>query len=253
MSLAALQAGFQAYILRSRDEPGTILDHLEGGFGIGRERRAGIYHHAYRARLREALGSVFERTWAYLGDGEFDAAAARFIEAHPPVTRNLRDYGPEFPASLRESLPDDPEVAELATMDWNLHAAFDAPDCPRLDPASLGDLREEDWASARFALHPGVSLAVFDWNVLPIWHAIDQGATPPPAARLPRPTGHLFWRSALASRFRSLDEAEFTALRDLAAGAPFARVCEATTPGEAGEWLRTWLADELFTGLSTGT
>ena len=57
---------------------------------------------------------------------------------------------------------------------------------------------------------------------------------------------HLFWRSRLASRFRSLDEAEFAAIRDLAAGTPFAAVCERVPPEQAGAWLRGWIAEELL-------
>jgi hypothetical protein len=249
MTLARLQTDLQAYILASPDDPGRVLAFLHGGSGIGRERRAGIYHGAYRARLREALESVFERTWAYVGDEEFAAATARYIEAHPSTFRNLRDYGADFPASLREAMPADPEVAELATMDWNLHTAFDAPDRPPLDPADLAQLDEDAWARARLVLHPGVSMAVFEWNVLHVWHALDQAATPPPASRLERPAGHLFWRSGLATRFRSLDDAEFHALRDIAAGETFAAVCERASLEQAGAWLRTWIRDELLTGI----
>ena len=35
-------------------------------------------------------------------------------------------------------------------------------------------LGEEEWASARFVFHPGMSIAVFEWNTLEIWHALDQ-------------------------------------------------------------------------------
>ncbi|MDH5264424.1 MAG: DUF2063 domain-containing protein, partial [Betaproteobacteria bacterium] len=121
------------------------------------------------------------------------------------------------------------------------------------DLADLAQLDEEDWAGARLAIHPSVSMAVFDWNVLPVWHALDQGEAPPPAQRLERPTAHLFWRSGLASRFRSLDFAEFEALRDLAAGIPFAAVCERVSPDQAGAWLRAWAGDELLTGVFAGS
>jgi hypothetical protein len=252
VSLARLQAGFQAYILASPDDPGPVLSRLQDGPGMPRARRAAIYHHAYRARLQEALGSVFERTWAYVGDEEFAAAGARYIESNPPATRNLRDYGAGFPASLREAMPADPEAAELATMDWNLHVAFDSPDDSRLDPADLARLGEADWMVARLAFHRGVSMAVFEWNVLEVWHALDQGRIPPPARRMERPVGHLFWRSGLASRFRSLDDAEFDALRALAAGSSFASVCERTAPEQAGAWLRAWIRDELLTGVYRG-
>lgn len=246
MKLAETQDCLQTYLLGAGADRAGMLSRLKVGYGIPRELRLDIYHHAYRARLQEALGSVFERTWAYVGDDDFAVACTRYIETHPSIWRNLRDYGADFPAALRESMPDDPEVAELAAMDWNLHCAFDAPNVALLDHAALAALNDDDWVSARFVFHPSVSIAVFEWNVLEVWHALDQEKTPPPASRLARPTGHLFWRRELASRFRSLADAEYAALRDLAAGTPFATVCERSTPEQAGAWLRDWIHEEVL-------
>lgn len=249
MRLDALQALLQYRILDSSGVHGDVLAIAAGGGGISRERRLAIYRNAYRMRLEEALQSVFERTWAYAGDDAFAAAAARYVEAHPSTSRNLRDYGAEFPASLSLAMPADPEVAELATMDWNLHRAFDAPDSTPLVPADLSGLDADDWASARLEFHPGVSMAVFEWNAAHLWHALDEGVTPPRPCRLERPAGHLFWRGGLASRFRSVDDAEYGALRDLAAGVTFAAICARTTPEQAGTWLRSWMQDELLVGV----
>jgi len=253
VKLAQIQEQLQAYLLGNASNRGAILPRLKDGHGISRERRLAIYHHAYRARLREALGTVFERTWTYLGDEDFAAAAARYIEAHPSSRPNLRDYGALFPASLRESMPEDPEVAELAVMDWSLHVAFDAPDAPVLGHAGLTALCEADWADAWFELHPSVSLAVFEWNVLEMWHVLDHEGAPPAPRRLAKPAANVFWRSAMASRFRSLDEAEHGALADLLAGVPFAAVCERVPPEQAGTWLRSWIADELLCKVHTKT
>lgn len=252
MKLAQIQEQLQAYLLGDASNRDAIVPNLQDGHGISRERRLGIYRDAYRARLQEALGTVYERTWTYLGDKDFAAAAARYIESHPSSRPNLRDYGALFPTSLREGMPEDPEVAELAVMDWNLHVAFDAPDAPVLGHAGLAALCEADWAEAWFELHPSVSLAVFEWNVLEMWHALDHEGAPPAPRRLVQPTASVFWRSALASRFRSLGEAEYRALADLAAGVPFAAVCERVAPEQAGEWLRLWIADELLGRVHSG-
>lgn len=252
MTLAMTQDRLQAYLLGDGAAREGMLPRLANGYGIPRELRLDIYHNAYRARLREALETVFERTWAYIGDDEFAKASARHVETKPSTWRNLRDYGANFPATLREIMPGDPEVAELATMDWNLHIAFDAPNASLLGHSTLAALDDRDWESARFDFHPGVSMAVFEWNVLEVWHALDRENPPPPVRRLERPTGHLFWRRDLASRFRSLDDAEFAALRDLAAGASFATVCERVAPETAGAWLRDWIAEELLSRVSIG-
>lgn len=255
LSLGEIQARLKDYILAAGDDPAPLLPLLAGGHGLSGERRLGIYHNAYRARLAEALEAVYERTWAYLGDQEFHALTAGYIEASPSSVANLRDYGDSFPAYVAGQQPDDPEAGELAAMDWALHIAFDAPDAPSLAPAALGELGEDDWAVAGFALQPGLSLATFAWNVAEIWHAIDQGGAPPPAARLAEPTGHVFWRREQRSHFRSLSPAEYRMLASLRQGAGFAACCEqlsAEFPDlaeQAGPWLFGWVSDGMLSAI----
>lgn len=263
--LAALQTRIQSYVLGDAADMQPVLPLLRAR-STGKEAGPGtacrglqIYHSAYRSRLRDALGAVFERTWAYLGDDEFDTLCARHIEADHSTWRNLRDYGSAFPAMLHQALPDDAEAAELATMDWRLHLAFDAPDATQLTPAQLSALSEADWERARLILHPSVSLAVFEWNVLDVWHALDQGLQPPAVRRLPAPIAHLFWRSEHRARFRTLTPGEHAALRGIGDGMCFGDVCECVAREHAdadfgeliGSWLGRWVADELLSACRT--
>lgn len=249
-TLAQIQQSLQDYLLGPREALGAVLPRLGAGPGIGPEQRLDIYHSAYRARLQEALTTVYERTAAYLGDEAFAALCLRQIEAHPSVWRNLRDYGADFAATIRAASPGDAEAAELAVLEWSLHVAFDAPDVALLDVRAVAALAESDWIGARLVFHPSVSTALLEWNAVELWHAVGANDTSVAARRLPQPTGHLFWRSELSSRFRSLDDTEFAALRDLLAGAPFAAVCERVSPEHAAGWLSTWLNDGLLTGVS---
>ncbi len=255
LSLAEIQGRLKDYVLTAENDPVPVLPLLAGDYGLPGEQRLGIYHNAYRARLTEALEAVFERTWAYLGDQEFYELSAGYIEASPSAVTNLRDYGSTFPDYLVDHQPDDPEVAELATMDWNLHIAFDAPDAATLTPLALGELGEDDWAVAGFAFQPGLSLAHFGWNVAEIWHAIDQGEVPPPATPLAEPVAHAFWRQAQRSSFRSLSPAEYRMLASLHQGAGFAESCEqlsadfADLAEQAGPWLYRWVMDGMLSAI----
>jgi hypothetical protein len=124
----------------------------------------------------------------------------------------------------------------------------------------LATINEAQWASLGFVFHPSVSLARFEWNVLEIWHALDQEQAPPLAARLDSPIAHLFWRSDQRSYFRTLDAEEYTALEGLMDGQTFARMCEhiaESHPNTAidasiGTWLARWLADELLSEIEPG-
>jgi hypothetical protein len=259
LSLADTQHRLKDYLLDASNDQTAVLPLIAAGYGLPREKRLDIYHNAYRARLIEALETVYERTWSYLGDQSFYDLTSRFIEENPSSERNLRNYGADFPAFLRQALPEDPEVGELADMDWHLHIAFDAPDAPCLAAAALGDLSEADWECAGFRFQPGLSLAVYAWNTVEIWHAIDQGQVPPAARRLEQRLAHVFWRQAQKSNFRSLQPPEHLMLDALLRGKSFAETCEQLNTEHpaaaelAGPWLYRWLSDEMISEITLST
>ncbi len=251
--LSEIQARLQASVLDDAGEFDDVLGLLGRAAG-GREPARGmsVYHGAYRARLREVLATVFERCWAYVGDADFERLCARHVADCPSRDPNLRAYGSAFPALVRRVLPAYPEAAEVAIMDWNLHAAFDAADAPLLDPASLASLSERDWQVARLAFQPSVAVAVFDWNAREIWQSIDRGETPPAAGRLATPEPYLFWRRAKRGHFRSMEVAEHAVLARLLQGAGFAEVCgwlassHPERENAVGAWLACWLDEGVL-------
>lgn len=255
VSLAATQARLKRYLLDATNDTAPVLPLLDDRFGLAPQGRLDIYHSAYRARLREALGVVFERTWAYVGDDEFVREATNYIEQTPSHSPNLRDYGKTFADFLGDSLPEDPEVAELARMDWLLHEAFDAPDRPCLHPDALTALSDADWESAGFVFSPGLALTVFTCNTIEVWRALDQQQTPPPARTLPKPLACAFWRKDEQSNFRSLHPVEHRLLGMLIAGAGFAASCASVAEDDAeaaaliGPCLQRWLIDGMISAI----
>src|SRR5271168_673386 len=138
MRILQIQRALSAYLV---DEPTDVMQYVGGDAVPG----LAVYHHAYRAQLVECLRDTFERVWAWLGDDAFDTAARRYIGARPPRSWTLSDYGVDFAEKLSELYDNDPEVAELAALDWNLRRAFDGYDAAPLDPADLADV---DWDRA---------------------------------------------------------------------------------------------------------
>jgi hypothetical protein len=246
--LERLQAGFAAGIL------GTgrgILEDLRPG------ARFDIYREAYRARLADALADTYGHTARYLGEDGFRELALQYIEMHVPSASSIRWYGDTFTDWLRGAHPLDPDVAELAALDWALRAAFDSADAEPLEAGALARLRPEDWEHVGFRLHPSFRMLEMGLNTVAVWQALDAGQVPPASAALGAGTVLAVWRKDLQPHFRTLDEGEDLALRSLQEGGTFAGVCARLAAGReaqeaaalAARWLRRWVDDVLLAGL----
>lgn len=254
-TLSALQVDFHDHLLNL---PNNIQLEVVDGGSIGVDHRLHIYHNAYRVRLLETLQDAFEKTWSYLGDDAFESAALAFIEKTPPHHRNLRWYGEDFPQWLATRFPNDGDIAELATIDWQLRHAFDAPDAPPLHVADLANLSTGDWDKIGFGLTPSLCVTPVRYNTVSIWHALDRDEVPPPARSLTDASWLLIWRKGWQPHFRTIQEAEFVALSSLIKGDSFTQMCgrlnellpELDTAMLAAQMLSTWLTDELVVALT---
>lgn len=255
MNLRAVQTAFHDHLL---NQPSDIAQQVVDGGRIGVDLRLHIYHNAYRMRLVECLQDSFEKTWTYLGDSAFEAAALSFIEATPPSLRSLRWYGDAFPAWLAERFPDDGDIAELAAIDWQLRRAFDGPDADPIPPAGLAGLAEDDWETVGFRFVPTLHLLPIRYNTVAIWHALDEEQAPSVVVPLPEPAWLLIWRIGWQPHFRTVGAVEQAALSQLLEGASFAAVCASLSrqfsdeeaAAVAGESLGIWLHDEMIAGLT---
>ncbi len=270
-SLATLQADFQHYVLSDIAGAGrpqadgavaaaavdadsgevrpAIAAAVREQFGLDAMARLAIYHNAYRARLREALGEAYDKTWSYLGDELFAELADGYLQAHPSSFRNLRWYGAEFAAHLARALPEHPCVAELARLEWALGLAFDAADTPAVAAADVAGLAPQAWEEITFRLHPSTCLLTMAWNTVALWQALGAGREPPEAVAAALPVAWLVWRHAQQPHFRSLDAGEALALRRIGRGDSFGAVCAAAGAEQlaalAGQ-LQHWLAQEVL-------
>ncbi|SFI59167.1 DNA-binding domain-containing protein [Caulobacter sp. UNC279MFTsu5.1] len=243
MSLLSIQRGLRDHILANKaDRPEAVAANGEAGLAV--------YRHAYRAQLVACLRDTFEQTWSWLGDDGFDAAAISHIAAHPPRGWTLDAYGEDFPQTLAGLYPDDPEVAELAWLDWSLRRAFDGPDADPITPEALAQV---DWESAVLTLSPTLTIGAVATNSAAIWGALTEGQTPPAVERLPAPAAIRVWRQGLSPRYRTIDAFERLALLRVLDGCAFAQLCEQLgdpddterTVERVGGLLGAWLQDGL--------
>ena len=226
--------------------------------GIGRPERVGVYRHAYRARLAEALRSNYPVLHRVLGDDAFGDLAQAYLRARPSVRPSIRWFGNELATHMHEA-PDavpHPSLIDLARMEWSLGLSFDSADAAVLTPAMLLAIPAAQWPALRFAPHPSVNLLQLDWSVEPAWSAVtaDERAE----VEAPQRSSHalLVWRWRLDTRWRSLPDDEAVWLRSCLNGEPFAQLCElaaqTTSDGAAlaaAGALRRWVEDGLLAGL----
>lgn len=247
MSLLALQRDFLSFLL---DQPTEIPVAVGGDTGPGLV----VYHNAYRAQLVACLKDSYERLWAWLGDDAFEAAARRHIVAHAPTSWTLGDYGAGFAETVGCLYPDDPEVAEIAALDWALRRAFDGRDARQFDPARLASV---DWDEAVIELVPTLDLLRVTTNCGAIWNAIAAGGEVPAAKMLPGPGWVRVWRVELQPHFATIESPEMEAIRLAMSGMSFARLCDRladqigveNAAEAAGRYLASWLQDGLITDI----
>jgi hypothetical protein len=220
------------------------------------KRGLGVYHYAHRATLLAALSDVFERTHGWLGDQRFDSACRAHIADNPPHSWTLADYGFGFERTLARLYPENPEVEELAWLDWSLRAAFNGPDSGSLDPAALAGI---DWETAVLVLAPTLVWHRVRTNAPALWHALEEADNDPPAAeRLTVQTHLTVWRQGLMPRFQTVSDTEFMALQLAATGASFGAICEHlaahSSSGDdaamlAGAMLQRWISEGVVIDL----
>ena len=241
--LAAVQRHFADRVLANALPPEIPEDLITG--------RLPIYHHAYRARLAEVLADTYAKTYLYMGSDTFEAHARDYAVAHPPHARSLNRYGEGLVDALRQQDPANPELHELAQLDWDLRTRFDGADQPALGREQAQ--AAADWTTRPAVLHPSALLRTVATNVVSLWNAIDADAEVPEAVALPAPVGLLVWRKGFQPHFRTLDAAEARWVGDLHAGASVHDACTALLgsglwDGDAAQ-LSAWLAQLLDDGL----
>ena len=237
-----LQHQFQDAVLAGKLQPTLATGHFE------------IYVNAYRGRLAEALRDNYPVLYRAMGDEAFGQLARAYIAEHPSRFRSIRWFGDNltaFSEANPELLPH-PALADLARMDWALRGAFDAADSATLSPADVATIAAEKWPGQCFVLQPAVRLITLQWNVEPIWQALNQDENAVTDAPQVLQHSLLVWRRELECHWRSLDAREATALRVIADGGTFAEVCESLAVDEANPaqtaamYLRQWIEHGLL-------
>lgn len=253
--LRKIQESFQRYVLSG--DPARAERLFASGYGATVAQRMGIYHDAYRLRLIEALRSDYETLHAILGQETFNTVARAYIDSHRSHYYNIRWYGDAMAEFLRNhaSWREQPWLAELAHFEWSMLAAFDAADASLLTIEAMSRVPLAQWPELTFIAHPSVRVVDLLFDVPMLWKTHKAGEE----LRDRRPAAlrcsWLIWRRGRETYFRSVEKDEAPALKALLGGMPFAAICERVgnsednAPLRAASLLKTWISEELLSGI----
>jgi hypothetical protein len=247
MNLNMMQRDFRRWL--------TVADGLSARRLADGSRGLDVYQNNYRVQLMGCLEASYPHLRTFVGDAAFRHAAAVHIQRNPPRAWTLDAYGAGFETTLRTLFPDNPDLHELAWIEWSLATAFVARDTTPLDPAGLAHV---DWDRARLGFTPSLHMARLTTNAADIWSALQDGADAPEAAMLPVPAGAIVWRRGYLARLRVLAAPDFEALQLARAEGSFGALCARLVDrlgaddgvAKAGALLADWIGNELLTRVS---
>ncbi len=236
---------------------------LPTGWDTRRAAGMAVYRNAYRARLVDALRDTFERTARLVGDDAFRQAAAHHLITHPPASWTIDRAGEGFPETCAELFANDPDVAEVAWLEWAMHRAFTAADAEPLTVAGFAVATSafgtEEWDGLRLQFMPGTALRPVTHELVKLWETLAQPPQATEVEKLRKPMWVLLWRESERPVFVLIPEANGRALANLQRGGTFGDMCaalgESIGPVEAaqvaGAMLLSWLELGVASSVTT--
>jgi hypothetical protein len=226
-----------------------------------------IYRNAYRARIVEAVRDTYPRTERWIGEDAFRRAAIHHVISHPPNSWTLDAVGVGFPTTLAELFSRDPEVRELAWLEWAMHTCFVSADAEALDATAFTSATaaysENDWETLRLRFVPGTQVAAVQNDLSRLWTHLtdtsDSAQTPIGDITSTVPGTCVVWRQGLRPVFALVDAKEGMTLECLLAGDTYGEACAKLAEliggdaavTEAGAMLGRWIHQGMVAGVDS--
>jgi hypothetical protein len=153
---------------------------LIAGAPLGAADALDIYRNHFLITLEDALAATFPSVRALVGEGFFGQVARRFVQASPPESPCLFEYGAAFPDFL-EGLPQTRELAylgDVARLEWAVNLAYHAPDLPALPPERARAAMAAPPGERAVELHPSLRLVRSRYPIVAIWRAAQPDSDP---------------------------------------------------------------------------
>ncbi len=216
MRLAERQQQFMTRLISAEDQA------IEFPF---EKQRTAVYLNNYRTALVEALKEIYGRTLAYVTPESFERAAVHYLVTSPSTSWSLDHIGEGFSETLRDLYLLDPEVAELAELEWTMHEVFVAADASCETLERFGEraksFSDEDWIDLCVAIIPAMRIISCKYDLVSWWNDVDSRPT-----LLPHSRSALVWREHETPVFVLIDESERRVLEAAVSGKPFGDLCD---------------------------
>ncbi|GMN02072.1 putative DNA-binding domain-containing protein [Erythrobacter sp. MTPC3] len=265
MSAAADLQSRQDAFLRAVLNENTSLQ-----LGWGSDQAAGmsVYRGNYRSALLGALEDTYERTARYVGQDAFKQASMHHAILHPPGGWTIEAAGAGFDVTCTELFGSNPEVADLAWLEWTMLQLAGAADTPPVSSeafakatSNFGDM---EWMQLQIELQPHSAARILETNLGEIWTYLgNEAGDAKPEPRLRSPRGCIVSREGEQPVFQMVDADNAAAYGVVQGGASYGEMIVMLAGDDAraeaiqgaamtaGQMLVGWLGDGLVTGLRT--
>ncbi|MEL7188040.1 MAG: DNA-binding domain-containing protein [Pseudomonadota bacterium] len=258
--LAERQAAFMRAIL----DDGAPLPE---GWGNSQSAGMAVYRGNYRSAVMDALASSFERTARYVGGDAFQQASMHHAITHPPSHWTIDAVGEGFDATCAQLFADNPEVAELAWLEWTMLNASRSADSEAVQAAPFAEASvnfgDEDWTSLMLTFQPRSAARIVEHDLAGMWRMLDEEAEETAELGPQQPRGVLVWREGERPTFLMVDPDNALAFSAMIEGANYGEVVGLLAGEEpdadsiqaaamkAGEALGLWLNEGLIASFQT--
>jgi len=224
--LAAIQASFASALRDPGAIPPASLAHLHARVP---SRRFNVYRNNVYAGLIGVIEARYPAVQRLVGEEFFKATARLFVDRVPPHSPVLLEYGLGFPEFLAtfDPVSDVPYLADVARLEWRLHAARHAADCMSLRASELARFNDDDVTDLVLTLAPAVSLLVSTFPVFSIWRANMSGSAPSGAQSFSGSEAVLVTRPGLIAEAVRIPQSSAIFIAALLEGKPLGAATEA--------------------------
>lgn len=142
-------------------------------------KRFSVYRNTMRSTLVDSLAATYPVNQRLVGEAFFRAMALAYVEAHPPRSRIMLDYGDQFAAFIDAFPParSVPYLGDVARLEWARTRAYHAADATPVGAEAFASVPARRWGRVAMAPHPSVRIVRSVFPILAIWRANSEGET----------------------------------------------------------------------------